>query len=62
MEFITSTLKSFLAKSGLIVLCVIGGVVVVAIIVAMIAYGLHKRKKKSRVGSLSNGELNKMFF
>ena len=33
-----------------------------AIIVAMIAYGLHKKKKKSRVGSLSNGELNKMFF
>nr|XP_058962910.1 hemicentin-2-like [Pocillopora verrucosa] len=41
------------AKPGLIVLCVIGGVAVLAIIVAIIAYGLHK--KKSNVASFSNG-------
>ncbi|XP_066025226.1 hemicentin-2-like isoform X2 [Pocillopora verrucosa] len=40
------------AKPGLIVLCVIGGVAVLAIIVAIIAYGLHK--KKSNVASFSN--------
>lgn len=41
------------AKPGLIVLCVVGGVAVLAIIVAIIAYGLHR--KKSDVGSFSNG-------
>ena len=47
---------SFLAKPGLIVLCVVGGVAVLAIIVAIIAYGLHR--KKSDVGSFSNGKEN----
>ena len=45
---------SFLAKPGLIVLCVIGGVAVLAFIVAIMAYGLHK--KKYHVAFFSNGK------
>ena len=41
-------------------LCVIGGVAVLAIIVAIIAYGLHK--KKSNVASFSNGKLIRILF
>ena len=38
----------------------IGGVAVLAIIVAIIAYGLHK--KKSNVASFSNGKLIRILF
>lgn len=44
----------FAAKPGLIALCVVGGVVILAVIVAIIAYAV--RKNKSNQASFSNGE------
>jgi len=44
----------FAAKPSLIALCVVGGVVILAVIVAIIAY--YVRKNKSNQASFPNGE------